>query len=286
LIWKIRQNTVSFGRTLLMGILNVTPDSFFDGGRFLEPEAAVAQALKLVEEGADMLDLGAESSRPGAHLVTAPEELKRLLPVLARVRAEVSVPLSIDTVSSEVATKCLEAGADIINDVSGLKRSGPDMAKVVKKFGAGIILMHSRGTPETMQTLTEYGEVVPEVLRELRESVNLATNAGVEREQILIDPGLGFAKTAEQNLEILKQIDAFHGLGFPLLVGPSQKSFVGKVTGREVKDRSFGTAACVAACVRGGVQILRVHDVGAMRDVILMTEAICRSGSISSSAGF
>lgn len=274
MIWKIRQNTVSFGRTLLMGILNITPDSFFDGGRYLDPEAACAQALRIVEEGADILDLGAESTRPGALPVTDQEELDRLLPVLKRVRKEVSIPLSIDTVKPEVARKCLEAGADIINDVSGLKRSGPAMAKVVKEFGAGIVLMHSRGTPETMQTLTNYDDVVQDVLTELRESIRLATKAGVEHERIMVDPGLGFAKTAEQNLEILKKISAFHELDFPILAGPSQKFFIGQVTGREAKDRTFGTAACVAACVRGGVHILRVHETGAMRDVVRMTEAI------------
>jgi dihydropteroate synthase len=273
-IWKIRQNTISFGRTLLMGILNITPDSFFDGGQYLDPGVACAQALRMVEEGADILDLGAESTRPGALPVTDQEEMDRLLPVLHRVRKEASVPLSIDTVRSEVARQCLEAGADIINDVSGLKRSGPALAKVVKEFGAGIVLMHSRGTPETMQTLTDYDDLVPDMMTELRESIRLATDAGIEREQIVVDPGLGFAKTIEQNLKILKKINAFHELGFPLLAGPSQKSFIGKVTGREEKDRTFGTAACVAACVREGVQILRVHDVGAMRDVIRMTEAI------------
>jgi dihydropteroate synthase len=273
-IWKIRQNTVSFGRTLLMGILNITPDSFFDGGRYLDPDAACAQALRMVEEGADILDLGAESTRPGAMSVTDQEELDRLLPVLLRVRKEVSVPLSIDTVRPEVARKCLEAGADIINDVSGLKRFGPEMTKIVKEFDAGIVLMHSRGTPETMPTLTDYDDLVPDMMTELRESIRLATDAGIERERIVVDPGLGFAKTVEQNLEILKKINTFHEIGFPLLAGPSQKSFIGKVTGREAKDRTFGTAACVAACVREGVQILRVHDVGAMRDVIRMTEAI------------
>lgn len=276
MIWKIRQNTVSFGRTLLMGILNITPDSFFDGGCYLDPDVACAQAVRLVEKGADILDLGAESTRPGALPVTEKEESGRLLPVLKRIRKEVSVPLSIDTVKPQVAKKCLEAGADIINDVSGLKRSGPEMAKVVREFGAGLVLMHSRGTPETMQTLADYDDVVPDVMKELRESIRLATDAGIERERIVIDPGLGFAKTAEQNLEILKKITMFHELGFPLLAGPSQKSFIGKVTDREAEDRTFGTAACVAACIRGGVQILRVHEVGAMRDVIRMTEAILR----------
>ena len=257
-----------------MGILNITPDSFFDGGRYLDPDAAGAQALRLVEEGADILDLGAESTRPGALPVTSPEELKRLLPVLARVRKEVQVPISIDTVRPEVARECLEAGADIINDVSGLKRSGTDMAKVVKKFGAGLVLMHSRGTPETMQSMTRYEDVAIDVMDELRESVRIAADAGIERERIVVDPGLGFSKTPEQNLEILKKIGIFRELGFPVLAGPSRKSFIGKVTGREAKDRMLGTAACVAACVKEGVQILRVHDVGGMRDVVLMTEAI------------
>lgn len=257
-----------------MGILNITPDSFFDGGCYLDPDAACAQALRMVEEGADILDLGAESTQPGALPVTDREELERLLPVLKRVRKEVTVPISIDTVRPEVAKECLEAGADIINDVSGLKRSGTEMAKVAKEFGAGLVLMHSRGTPETMRTMARYEDVVTDVIEELRESIRLAMDAGIERERIVVDPGLGFAKTPEQNLAILKKISVFHELGLPVLLGPSRKSFIGKVTGRETKDRMFGTAACVAACVRGGVQILRVHDAGAMRDVVRMTEAI------------
>ncbi len=276
MIWKIRQNTVSFGRTLLVGILNITPDSFFDGGRYLDPGAASAQALKLVEEGSDILDLGAESTRPGALPVTDREERERLLPVLKRVRKEVLVPISIDTVRPEVAKECLGAGADIINDVSGLKRSGPGMAKVVKKFGAGIILMHSRGTPETMRTLTGYGDVVTDVIAELRESIGIATDAGIELERIVVDPGLGFAKTADQNLEIMKNLGAFHRLELPVMLGPSRKSFIGKVTGREANEREFGTAACVAAAVMNGIQIVRVHDVKAMRDVVRVTESIKR----------
>ncbi|MFA7254634.1 MAG: dihydropteroate synthase [Candidatus Omnitrophota bacterium] len=276
MIWKIRQNTVSFGRTLLMGILNITPDSFFDGGRYLDPDAASTQALRLVGEGADMLDLGAESTRPGAVPVTEREELERLLPVLKRVRKEVSVPISIDTVSPKVAKECLDAGADIINDVSGLKRSGHDMAKVVKKFDAGLVLMHSRGTPETMQALASYGDVVTDVMTELRESVKLAVDAGIEREQLVVDPGLGFAKTTEQNLEIMKNLGVFHKLELPVMLGPSQKSFIGKVTGREVNEREFGTAACIAAAVMNGIQIVRVHDVKAMRDVVRVTESIKR----------
>jgi dihydropteroate synthase len=256
--------------------LNITPDSFSDGGCYLDPDAAYAQAIRLVEEGADILDLGAQSTRPGALPVTDREERERLLPVLKRIRKEVSVPLSIDTVSAKVAAECLEAGADIINDVSGLKRSGSDMAKVVKKFGAGLVLMHSRGTPETMQTLASYGDVVADVMTELRESVKLATDAGIEREQIVVDPGLGFAKTTDQNLEIMKNLRAFHKLELPIVLGPSRKSFIGQVTGREASEREFGTAACVAAAVMNGIQIVRVHDVKAMRDVVRTTESIKR----------
>lgn len=265
-----------------MGILNITPDSFSDGGCYLDPEAASAQALKLIAEGADILDLGAESTRPGSQPVTAKEELERLLPVLKRIRKEVLVPISIDTVKPEVAKECLKAGADIINDVSGLKRSGPEMAKVVKKSGAGLVLMHSRGTPETMQTFTQYSNVVADVMSELRESIRIATDAGVDREQLVADPGLGFAKTTEQNLEIMKDLVAFHALELPVMLGPSQKSFIGKVTGREVHEREFGTAACVGAAVMSGIQIIRVHDVKAMRDVVRVTESIKRLSKLPS----
>ncbi len=259
-----------------MGILNITPDSFSDGGCYLDPDAACAQALKLVEEGADILDLGAESTRPGAQPVDDKEELKRLLPVLKRIRKEVAVPLSIDTIHPKVAKECLDAGADIINDISGLKRSGAEMAKTVKKSGAGLVLMHSRGTSETMQTLTGYTDIIAEVMSELRESVKIAVDAGIERERLVVDPGLGFAKTTEQNLEIMKDIGIFRKLELPVMIGPSRKSFIGKVTGRETGEREFGTAACVAAAVMSGVQIIRVHDVKAMRDVVRITESIKR----------
>jgi dihydropteroate synthase len=263
-----------------MGILNITPDSFSDGGRYLDPEAASVQALKLVAEGADILDLGAESTRPGAKPVTGREELERLLPVLKRVRSEIPVPISIDTVSPEVAKKCLEAGADIINDVSGLKRSGSEMTKVVKKSGAGLVLMHSRGTPETMGTLALYGNTVADVIAELRESIRIAVEAGIDREQIVVDPGLGFAKTTEQNLEIMKDLGAFHALELPVMIGPSRKAFIGQMTGRETGEREFGTAACVASAVMNGIQIVRVHDVKAMRDVVRVTESIKRLSKV------
>jgi len=281
-IWKIRENTVSFDRTILMGVVNITPDSFSDGGRYLDPEAACRHAAQLLEEGADILDFGAESTRPCAKPVTAKEELDRLLPVLKLFLQKHQVSISIDTTKPEVARKCLEAGAHVINDVSGLKSSGAEMIKAVKKFGAGMILMHSRGTPETMQGLTDYQEVVGDVIGELQESAHAALQGGIGHDQIVIDPGLGlFAKTTEQNLAIIKNLKAFHAMGFPVMIGPSRKSFIGQVTGRETDDREFGTAACVAAAVEQGVQILRVHEVKAMRDVVRVTEAIKKLKPIS-----
>lgn len=274
MIWKVRGKIVTFDRTLLMGIVNVTPDSFSDGGKFLHPENAAECAVRLAEEGAEILDLGAESTRPGAVAVTAKEELSRLLPVLKIVRKKTQALISIDTAKPEVAKPCLAEGADIINDVTGLRFSGKKMASIVKKTEAGLILMHSRGTSQTMQSLTNYDDLAGEILKEIAESVETALKTGINREQIIIDPGLGFAKTAEQNVEILKNLKVFKQAGFPLLVGPSRKAFIGKVTGCEVSDREFGTAACVATCVMQGAQVVRVHNVKAMRDVVRMTEAI------------
>ena len=274
MIWKIRNRSIRFDRPLLMGILNLTPDSFSDGGKFQSVENALHEAHRMVEEGADLLDLGGESTRPGAFEITAEEELNRILPVLKSLRKKIEIPLSIDTTKPEVARVCLEEGADIINDVSGLKDSGPEMANAVRDFGAGLILMHRRGTPQTMQTLAHYQDVVNEVMEELRVSLENALAAGLSEDQLVIDPGLGFAKTAEQNLEILKHLEKFHSLARPVLLGPSRKSFIGKITGREIGEREFGTAAVVALAVAKGVQILRVHDVKSMRDAVRMAHAI------------
>lgn len=257
-----------------MGILNLTPDSFSDGGRYMAPQAAWEHAKRLADEGAAILDLGAESTRPGARPVSESEELERLLPVLDKIAGRLPVPLSIDTTKPGVAKKCFEAGAAIVNDVSGLRESGREMAEVVHRFGAGLVIMHRRGTPETMQQLARYPSGLAEILGELKESVGIALAAGIKREQVVIDPGLGFAKTAAQNLEILKNLKAFSDLGFPVMIGPSRKSFIGQLTGREAADREFGTAACVTAAVMQGARILRVHDVKAMRDVVLVAEAI------------
>ncbi len=274
MIWKARNRSILFDRPLLMGILNLTPDSFSDGGQFQNLEKALQHACQMAEEGADLLDIGGESTRPGAEPVAVEKELNRIRPLLKRLRKRVEIPISIDTTKPEVARICLEEGGDIINDVSGLKDSGPQMANAVRDFDAGLILMHRRGNSQTMQTLTHYQDVVKEVLEELRASMQLALEAGIQEDQLVIDPGLGFAKTAEQNLEILKRLEKFHSLGRPILLGPSRKSFVGKITGRDIGEREFGTAAVVALAVMKGAQIFRIHDVKSMRDVVRMSHTL------------
>lgn len=275
LFWYVRGRVLSFEKTLLMAVLNITPDSFSDGAEFLDPEKALCRALQLVGEGADILDLGAESTRPGAVPVSEEEELARLLPVLEKIRARVSVPISIDTTKPGVARACLERGAEIINDVSGLKESGRGMAEVVKEFGAGLVLMHRRGNPATMQQMTGYADVTREVMEELAESLRIAESFGISEKQLVVDPGLGFAKTAEQNLEIVRSLEKFHALGRPLLLGPSRKAFLGKITGKETaSERDWATAAVIALAVTKKVQIVRVHEAGSMKDVILTVEAV------------
>ena len=274
LSWKIRGQEISFEKTLLMGILNLTPDSFSDGGKSLEPSKALARAKELESQGADILDLGAESTRPGASAVSADEELRRLLPCLEAIAAEVRLPGSIDTTKPEVAEACLKRGAHIINDVSGLRDSGEAMARLVRDFGAGIILMHRRGNPKTMQGLASYGDTAGEILAELSESMAFAEKCGILPEQIVLDPGLGFAKNTEQNLEILQQLERFYSLGRPVLLGPSRKSFIGTWTGREPQDREFGTAAVCAYAVLKGVHLLRVHEAGMMRDAVRVAEVL------------
>lgn len=275
MFWRVRNRKIFFHQTLLMGILNLTPDSFSDGGKFQTPDHAFSQALKMMEEGASILDLGAESTRPQAEPVSAGEELARLLPVLEKMIAvRPDILISIDTTKPEVASACLEKGAHIINDVSGLKDSGADMAEAVKKFNAGLILMHRRGNPKTMQDLAVYKDVAAEVKAELEESLALARRYGLDEEQIVLDPGLGFAKTAEQNYEILRELESFHELGRPLLLGPSRKSFIGLTTGRAVSERESGTAAAVTAAVLKKIQIIRIHEVGLARDAARVAEAI------------
>ena len=252
------------GRVLIMGILNVTPDSFSDGGRFLSPDAAVKRALIMEKEGADIIDVGGESSRPGAEPVPVEEELRRVIPVLERLRGKLRIPISIDTTKAEVAEAALRAGASIVNDISAL-RFDPAMASVVAEFGAGLVLMHMLGTPKTMQQDPHYEDVVREVREFLAERALYAQSQGIPREAIAVDPGIGFGKTVEHNLELLRRLPELVELGFPVLVGPSRKSFIGAILGLGVEERLEGTlVACAVAVVRGA-DILRVHDVREVR---------------------
>ena len=263
------------GRPLVMGVLNVTPDSFSDGGSFLAPDAAVRRGVQMAAEGADLIDVGGESTRPGAQGVPLEEELRRVLLVIRRLRGAVRVPLSIDTSKAEVAHQAIGAGASLVNDVTAL-RGDPQMAAVVARSKAGVILLHMRGTPQTMQRQPRYRNVVGEVAAFLRAAADQAQDAGIERPRILVDPGLGFGKTVGHNLALLKALAQFVSLGFPVVVGPSRKSFIGKTLGTEVGERLAGTLACVAYAQRCGVQVIRVHDVQPAVHLLRMLEAIER----------
>ena len=248
------------GRPLVMGILNITPDSFSDGGRFLDPDSAVRRGLEMAEQGADLLDLGGESTRPGAVRVPAAEELRRVAPVIERLAHAVRVPLSIDTSKADVAAEALAAGASIINDVSAL-RGDPDMIRVAARWGAAVILMHRQGSPRTMQRRPRYQKVVEDVSSFLIGAAGRAQTAGIPRDRILIDPGLGFGKTAAHNLALLRALNRFVSLGYPVVLGPSRKSFIGKSVGGEAHERLGGTLAAVSMARTSGVHLVRVHDV-------------------------
>jgi len=260
-------------RVLLMGVLNVTPDSFSDGGCYLDPRAAVEHAIAMQEEGADLIDVGAESSRPGAEPVGESEELIRLMPVLEALCARLTIPLSVDTTKAGVARRALDAGASIVNDVSAL-RFDPSMGQVIANKGAGLILMHMQGVPQTMQHDPIYRDVVGEVRRFFIDRMQAAAGDGIAPEQILLDPGIGFGKNLQHNLTLLANLEALEDLGRPIVVGVSRKAFIGQVLDRRVGDRLFGTAAAVAMAILHGARVVRVHDVGAMRDVVKMVEAI------------
>jgi len=256
-----------------MGVLNVTPDSFSDGGRYLEPAAAVAHACAMVEQGADLIDIGAESSRPGSEPVEEEEEIRRLIPVVEEVCRRTAVPVSIDTTKSRVARLALDAGACIINDISAL-RFDPRMGAVVAETGAGLVLMHMQGRPKIMQQAPRYENVVREVQQFLVERLEEASAVGIDPTQILLDPGIGFGKNLSHNLTLLAEIGQLRAIGRPLLVGVSCKAFIEQVLGCPVGERLMGTAAAVAVAVLQGALVLRVHDVGPMRDVVKMVEAI------------
>ncbi|MBN2130465.1 MAG: dihydropteroate synthase [Sedimentisphaerales bacterium] len=261
-------------RPLIMGILNVTPDSFSDGGDYLDTAAAVARGLEMVAQGADLLDVGGESTRPGSESLPADEQIRRVAPVLWTLARETQVPLSIDTTLSSVAEAALDAGASIINDVSAL-RGDSEMAPLAAQAGVPVVLMHMLGTPRIMQKNPEYEDVVAEVRAFLAERMAFAEAAGVPRSQLVVDPGIGFGKTLEHNLLLLQNIESLLSLGTPVLIGPSRKAFIGKVLDvAQPKDRVIGTAAAVAVAVRAGAHILRVHDVQEMRQAADMAAAI------------
>lgn len=269
-------------RTLVMGVLNVTPDSFSDGGAYLDTEAAVAHALELERDGADILDIGGESTRPGAAPTSAEEETRRILPVIRGLQGKLRVPISVDTQKAEVAAAALEAGAEIVNDVSGLKGDAR-LGEVVRRARAAIILMHMRGTPQTMQKSPFARDVISDVIADLRNSVACARRVGVAKSKILVDPGIGFGKSHEQNLEILARLPEFARLGFPIVIGTSRKAFLGRAMAQPGNSplppggRLLGTAATVTASILGGAHIVRVHDVAEMAGVVRIADAIARA---------
>jgi len=263
--------------TLVMGVLNVTPDSFSDGGLFFNKEKAIAQGLRMVEEGADMIDVGGESTRPGSKPLGLEEELRRVIPVIESLSKETDIPISIDTYKSTVAQRAIEAGAEIINDISGLNFD-PNLAQVAAKEDTPLILMHIRGTPETMQKDVHYDSLFSEIIQYLRDSIQRAESAGLDTQQIIIDPGIGFGKTLEDNLLIIKNLSEFRVLGKPILLGTSRKSFIGKILNADGKDRLEGTLSSIAIGVLNGAHIIRCHDVLQAKKAIAVADAIRLAG--------
>jgi dihydropteroate synthase len=263
-------------RTHLMGILNVTPDSFSDGGRFLKIEDAIRRGIKMAEEGADIIDVGGESTRPRSDPIGIEEELSRVIPVIKGLSKEINVPISIDTYKSEVAKKALDAGAEMINDISAL-RFDPKMKEVVDEYQVPIVLMHIKGTPKNMQVHPYYDDVIKEIIEYLKESIQLAKDAGIKEENIIIDPGIGFGKRLEDNLNILKNLKKFSILNCPLLIGPSRKSFIGKILDLPVEERLEGSLAALAVAIMNGANIVRVHDVKESKRVAGIVDAILRA---------
>ena len=271
------------GRTLrldlhapcIVGILNVTPDSFSDGGRFCSVDEAVKQAQKMAREGAALIDVGGESTRPGAPSISEAEELDRVMPVIEALVDELDLPLSIDTYKSAVADAAVASGVEFVNDISGLTYD-PRMAEVIAVSGAGLVMMHTRGKPEAMQQNTDYDDVVRDVISSLQKSILRAEQAGVAHDKIAIDPGIGFGKDTAGNLELLRQTSTLASLGFPIMLGTSRKSFIGKILAQQVPaDRLIGTMATIALGYAGGARIFRVHDVAAARQTVLMAQAVC-----------
>ncbi len=262
-------------RTYLMGVLNRTPDSFSDGGLFTEEDVALKRIEEMVLDGADIIDIGGESTRPGAEEVSVERELERVIPLIRKSSRIFDVPISIDTRKAQVAEEALKNGACIVNDITGLK-GDRDMAQVVARYDAVCVAMHIKGTPRTMQDNPTYGNLISEIITSLEGSIEIATKGGVAREKVIIDPGIGFGKTVEHNLEILNRLDELKVLSRPILIGVSRKSFIGRVLDREVNDRIFGTAAASAIAIMNGANIIRIHDVREMIDVARMSDRIAR----------
>jgi dihydropteroate synthase len=272
--WKLRQRELQLGeRTVLMGVLNVTPDSFSDGGKYADPDRAFARALEIEEQGADILDIGAESTKPGSARISAAEETRRLIPVLKRLKGRLNIPISVDTYKAEIAERALDLGVEIINDPSGLTFE-PQLARVVSNHNAGLILNHMRGRPETWAKLGPMPDPVATILRDLDAAASRTRHVGIDKARLVIDPGIGFGKRKEQNALILGRLAQLAALDLPLMVGPSRKSFLAHPTPGETK---FATAAAVAACVLGGAHIVRVHDVVEMRAATDVADEILRA---------
>jgi dihydropteroate synthase len=275
--WPLERRTLELGeRTLVMGILNVTPDSFSDGGRFFDPATAVARALEIEAEGADILDIGGESSRPGALPIDDAEQIRRVVPVVEALAAKLAIPISIDTTRGATARAALEAGAEIVNDISAL-RFDPRLAEIVANHAAGLVLMHMRGTPETMQKLEPSPDIFEEVERDLLAAMNAAEAAGVETRRIVLDPGIGFGKTLEQNVALVANAPRVARLDRPLLYGTSRKSFLGKLTGRGAGERRVASVASAVAAVLRGAHIVRAHDVRDTVDAVRVADAVLES---------
>jgi len=260
-------------RTLIMGIVNVTPDSFSDGGWYLDPHNALDHVEAMIHAGVDIIDIGGESTRPGAEAVSVMEELHRVMPLIELLAEMTDVPISIDTTKPEVARAALAAGASIVNDITGL-HDNDALARVAAEFGAALVAMHIKGTPRTMQQNPVYGDLLGEVIAYLRESIAIAERNGVPAGRVIVDPGIGFGKTVRHNLELMARLRELEVLGRPILVGTSRKSTIGKITGKPAGERLFGTAATVAICIANGASIVRVHDVPEMADVVKMADAI------------
>jgi len=272
--WKLKRREIQLGdRTLLMAVLNITPDSFSDGGKYADPDRAFSRALELEELGADIVDIGAESTRPGSARISAAEEMRRLIPVLKRLKDRLAIPISVDTYKAEVAERALELGVEVINDPSGLTME-PQLARTVSNHDAGLVLNHMRGRPETWAKLGPMPDPVAGIVRDLEAAVSRARHVGIGPSRLAIDPGLGFGKRKEQNALILGRLSALAALDLPIMVGPSRKSFLAHADAEETK---FATAAAVAACVLGGAHIVRVHDVREMRAAADLADDILRA---------